>query len=273
MRRRSIVLLLICVFVAGVFFGIWADWRVMKKRYSHQNLIYQVQNYPTANLAVYPGDKITLVPPHGGSGDDLQMNFVGYNNPCEDTNPLNPCVIKQTAGIGPYFFTCSSVKYGYTCPDPGIQQTPTIPFQFGILKTELIDIVSLAGVNLAPPAPVPAPVAGGHTPPASTAATAYVSCDPGTNKTVLRDLNNNPFPSDTITANKNQTVFWISSQPFTLSSTTAGLCSNSDFPPSGSTQETQCDVNLSGQTVSYVVQAQITPTACAATTDAQLKIN
>jgi hypothetical protein len=258
--RRGSILLLLCVFVAGVFFGIWVDWRVWKNKVGHQDLKYQVQNYPRANLAVYPGDKITLVPPKAGGGTGLQMNFVGYN-PCTDKTPSKTCEIAQNAGKGPYFFTCSSAD-GYTCPDPGIQQSPTIPFQFGLIKIEEIDIASLVGVNLAPPEPEPAPVQGGH--PAAGAITAYVSCDANTSKTVLQDLNGNSFPSNTITASKNQTVFWISSQNFTLDSSNfpAGLCSNGN-PPGGSLTETQCDVAISGKTVPYVVTAQTTP-ACSA---------
>jgi hypothetical protein len=261
MRRRSIVLLLVCVFVAGVFFGIWADWRVMKARYGHQNLKYQVQNYPRANLAVYPGDKITLVPPKGGSGADLHMNFVGYS-PCTTANGSNPCEIKQNGGTGPFFFTCSSTggNGSYSCPDPGIQQSPTIPYEIKFVETAETDIASLVGVHLAPPAqPEPAPIEGGH--PAASAITAYVSCD-DTGKTLLQDLNGNSFPSNTITVPKNETVFWISSQNFTLDSSKfpVGLCSNGN-PPGGSLTETQCDVALSGETAPYVVQAQATP-AC-----------
>jgi hypothetical protein len=47
-----------------------------------------------------------------------------------------------------------------------------------------------------------------------------------------------------------------------MSSAPAGLCSNGN-PGSGNTQQAQCDIALSGQTVQYKVQAQATP-ACSA---------
>jgi len=115
------------------------------------------------------------------------------------------------------------------------------------------------------------PIKGAH--PATNSVTAYVSCSTGTppDVTVLQNLNGDSL--STITALKGETVYWISSRPFSMVTTNfpAGLCSNGN--PSGSDlTEAQCDVALSGQSITYTVQAQTTPT-CNPLTPAQLKIN
>ncbi|MGP8252062.1 MAG: hypothetical protein ACLQHF_08515 [Terracidiphilus sp.] len=259
--KTRLILLLLFVFIAGIFVGIWLNWR---HKTGPRYIVYQVQNYPRANLQVFPGDKISLVKPDGNSGG-LVMNFVGYD-PCADQAPSASCVIDTANGYappGPYFFTCSGD--GYSCPDPGVQQSPTVPLGntfAGAVETDLF------GVQSTPPGPPP--VTGGH--PATTSVTAYVSCAPRKNTTVLQDLNGNSL--STIPALQGETVYWISSKPFTLntSSFPAGLCSNGD-PGGSNLTEAQCDVALSSQTITYTVQAQTTPTACTALNTAQLKIN
>jgi hypothetical protein len=239
------LLLLLFVFVAGVFLGIWMDWSASPA--GGRNFVYQVQNYPMANLLVYGGDTITLVPPAGGDGSGLAMSFVGGYNPCVPGGDPSTCTIDPQASAGPYLFNCSSPK-GYSCPDPGIQQSPTGPGPV----TNFAHLVGGQHSSGANPAPAQPSVA--H--PATSAITAYVSCVNGT--TALNDPNGNSLT--TITASSGQTVYWISPKPFTLntSSFPAGLCSNGN-PGNGNTTEAQCTIALPGQSVQYGVQAQTTP--------------
>jgi hypothetical protein len=247
MKARSILLLLLCVFIVGVFFGIWMDWSVWKHKVGVRDIVYQVQNYPMANLVVHAGDKISLVPPAGGHGSGLTMSFVGGYSPCVPGGDPATCTIDAAATAGPYLFTCSSPK-GYSCPDPGIQQSPTGPLvklSFG--RAVERDFAHLFGVrHLSEANPEPAKTNAGH--PASSAITAYVSCLNGT--TALNDPNGKSLT--TITASSGQSVYWISPKPFALntSSFPAGLCSNGN-PGNGSTQEAQCDIALTGKTIQY----------------------
>jgi len=59
--KKSVVALLICVFIAGVFFGIWLDWSVWKKTAGVRKIAFELENYQTANLRVHTGDTIYLV--------------------------------------------------------------------------------------------------------------------------------------------------------------------------------------------------------------------
>jgi len=249
------LLLLLFVFVAGVFVGIWMDWSASPA--GGRNFVYQVQNYPMANLLVYGGDTITLVPPAGGNGSGLAMSFVGGYNPCVSGGDPSSCTIDSQASPGPYLFNCSSPN-GYSCPDPGIQQSPTGPlnnFSYGrAVEKDFAHLVGGQHPSVANPVPAQPSVA--H-PATSSAITAYVSCVNGT--TALNDPNGNSLT--TISASSGATVYWISPKPFTLntSSFPAGLCSNGN-PGSSSTTEAQCTVALPGQTIQYGVQAQTTPT-------------
>lgn len=248
------LLLLLFVFVAGVFVGIWMDWSASPA--GGRNFVYQVQNYPMANLLVYGGDTITLMPPAGGNGSGLAMSFVGGYNPCVPGGDPSTCTIDSQASPGPYLFNCASPE-GYSCPDPGIQQSPTGPLNnFGYGRAVEKDFAHLVGVQHSSGAnPAPAQPSVGH--PATSAVTAYVSCVNGT--TALNDPNGNSLT--TIPASSGQTVYWISPKPFTLSTSSfpAGLCSNGN-PGSSSTTEAQCTIALPGQTIQYGVQAQTTPT-------------
>jgi hypothetical protein len=247
------LLLLLFVFVAGVFLGIWMDWSASPA--GGRNFVYQVQNYPMANLLVYGGDTITLVPPAGGDGSGLAMSFVGGYNPCVPGGDPSTCTIDPQASAGPYLVNCSSPK-GYSCPDPGIQQSPTGSFtNFSYGRAVETDFAHLVGGQHSSQAnPEPAKTNVGH--PATNAVTAYVSCVNGT--TALNDPNGNSLT--TITASSGETVYWISPKDFTLntSSFPAGLCSNGN-PGSSSTTEAQCTIALPGQTIQYGVQAQTTP--------------
>jgi hypothetical protein len=134
-----------------------------------------------------------------------------------------------------------------------MQQSPTGPLEISygdVLKTDFW------GQSVPQEQQGTSQVAGGH--PATSAFTAYVSCD-SSNNTLLQDLNGNPIT--TITAPKGTTVYWISSKAFSMVTTNfpAGLCSNTDPSGNGLT-EAQCDVAMSGQSKTYTVQA----TACTA---------
>ncbi len=126
MTRRSVWMLMLCVFFAGVFFGIWMDWSAHKA--AGRDLVFEVQDYQMANLLVYPGDRLYLVPPPAGGGTSVTMGWVG-NIPCVGGGTATNCTIESRAKApaGPYFFTCDSSTY--SCPDPGVQQSPTGPIQ------------------------------------------------------------------------------------------------------------------------------------------------
>ena len=266
MNRRSVLVLVLSAFAVGVFFGIWVDWSTWRHKVGTRNLIYQVQDYQMANLQVAVGDSIFLMPPPGGDDSSLLMNFVGgpKYNPCQGSGAhpkgVNPCVITANAPAGPYFFTCSS-NQGYSCPDPGIQQTPGGPLEnlsyFEFVKTDFTSLIGLQSSSVSRPELQKR----GSTHPAASAVTAYVSCS-DQNSTVLQDLNGNSL--QTIMAAKGQSVFWISPVPFSLDTSNfpPGLCSPSN-PGDGSTQEAQCDVAQSPNTVQYKIQAQTTPTCSA----------
>ena len=272
MKSRSSLLLFLCVFVVGVFVGIWLDWSAWKKFVGVRHIVFQVQDYPLANVMVHSGDQISLVPPPGGDGTGLQMNFVGGGTgyiPCTGGVNSNPCVIDAAASIGPYLFTCSSPK-GYICPEPGIQQGGSGPISnvgyVGFVARDFANLFGIAENPVPPTEPGPPKMPGDH--PATSSVTAYVSCKDGV--TVLNDPNGNPLTN--INASSGQSVYWISPKPFTLDTSKfpAGLCSNGN-PGSGSTQQAQCDLALSKQSTSYTVQAQTTP-SCSALS-ATLKTN
>ncbi|HEX3985273.1 MAG TPA: hypothetical protein VHX13_01590 [Acidobacteriaceae bacterium] len=234
------------------------DWSAWRQKLTGRELVYEVQNYPMANLQVHSGDRIRLVPPPGGNAAGLAFNFVGYS-PCAAGTNAATCLIDPQADSGPYLFTCTSSQ-GYSCPEPGVQQSPTGPInRTSYAKFVVTDFDHLLGIHPSPVAePAPPTAPGAH--PATNAVTAYVSCQ--NNATVLQDPNGKPLT--TITAPKGDSVFWISAKTFSLDTSTfpAGLCSNGN-PGSGETQQAQCDIAMSGKTIPYKVQAQTTP-ACGA---------
>lgn len=238
-------LLLLCVFVAGVFVGIWLDWLAHK----HRNLTYVVESYPQANLQIFPGDQITLA---DGTehGIDWRMRFVG-NVPCKGGNNVNPCVLKSTLGQGSYFFNCfPNPGVGNGCPDPGIQPSPTTPLDFGAWLANDFGFVS------AQKTPVEAgnPGQGGSA--ASSSVTAVVSCDESTKQMAVQDrVTGHDLTS--ITASQGETVYWTSSDPFTLATTSYPdkFCSGGD-PGVKNQINTSCTVaGSSGQTMKYTLQA------------------
>jgi hypothetical protein len=264
MTRGSGWMFLACVFIAGVFFGIWMDWSAHKHLAGGRDFFYQVQDYQMANLMVRSGDRIHLLPPEGGNGAGLLINFLGgpLYNPCENAQAggVNPCVIKAGMAAGGYLFTCNSSQ-GYSCPDPGIQQQPTGPIEgksyHAFVKTDFSHLFGIRRNLTMNPEPTAA--AGTH--PAISSVRAYVSCS-DKNTTILQD----PAGKDQtiINAAKGDSVFWISPMPFSLdlSSAPAGFCTNGN-PTGGGPQPAQCDIGLSGQTVQYKVQALTSP-ACSA---------
>src|SRR5579863_1857146 len=126
MRARSILPLLVLVFVAGVFVGIWIDWSAWKHKVSAQHVYYQLDFNQLAYLRVHAGDKISLMQPDANT--QVQMNFLGGYVPCtpESAN-TDTCVISAKAPEGTYQFTCSSTPAGYNCFDPGVQHSLSPP--------------------------------------------------------------------------------------------------------------------------------------------------
>jgi hypothetical protein len=246
------------VFIAGVFFGIWMDWSA--RQAGGRDLIYQVQDYQMANLMVQGGDRLWLEPPPGGNGKGLAINFLGgpQYDPCLDAGPVNPCVIKTglTPGAG-YLFTCDSPQ-GYSCTDPGVQQSPTGPLRGPSYSASVKkDFTHLLGIRQNPrtnPEPSEGPGTGAGTQPAAGAAVrAYVGCS-AQNQTTLQDPNGGDLT--TINASQGQSVFWISPIPFSLDLSSApGLCAKGN-PSGGGPQSAQCTIALPPQTVQYKVQAQ-----------------
>jgi hypothetical protein len=230
------------------------DWSARISNTGARDIVYELQDYPMANIRVTGGDTLMLKPPPGGDATGLKFNFIGYS-PCK-TGGSDPatCEIDPTASAGPYLFTCLS-NAGYSCPDPGVQQTPTVPgpddTYFGFIKMDFQHMIRLKR----PLVEQPPLTKSGPTHPAASAITAYVSC--GTNNvTALQDPNGNSLT--TITATSGESVFWISAKPFTMDTSKfpPNFCSNGNPPSGTSTQEAQCDVALSGQNVAYSVQAQ-----------------
>ncbi len=245
--KASILFVLLCVFIAGVFLGIWMDWSVPR----HQDISYALEDYQMANLQVRPGDKITLLSSGNFTANPL-FDFVG-NSPCVgDQTPVNPCVIKSNLGTGSYFYTCKTDSSNDFCPDPGVQPSPTGPGPFsGYWRTVARDF-RLAGAA-GPPAETGKPDGAKAGPAVPTPLRTFVYCNSGT--TVL--LGQDHKPLTTITAAVGQSVFWISSNPFSLTTTSYpdGLCSGGN--PTESGQPTvQCAVNMSKQSMQYTVQAQ-----------------
>lgn len=253
--KASILIALLCGLIAGVFLGIWMDWSTPR----HQHITYQLQNYPQANLQVYPGDQITLARTDGTT-DDLQMNFGGLS-PCANQQPSNPCVIAADVLPGPYNFICNSgSSNANSCPDPGIQPSPTGPGPlFGFGRAVSMDISHLFGVRQH--IPVKSGKAAQPQGPSSTdatAITAFVSCPNGT--TELRDRNQKPLTS--ITALVGETVYWVSPLPFSMTTTSfpAGLCKMGN-PGGSNLHNVSCEVTMPVQNLQYSVQAQI-PATC-----------
>ena len=265
MKRRSIPLLVLCVFLAGVFFGIWMEWSVSKKTAGVREIAFELENYQMANLRVHAGDTIYLVAPKGGNATGIKMDFVG-NIPCEDQNTPNKCVISAKAPTGAYFFNCNS-KNGYACPDPGIQPSPTYPLDYSFLGAVETAFAHLVGVQSTTPREEGGPVQAKPAHVANSTVTAILSCDKNTN-TALNFRNGQS--ANPMTVSLGESVFWISPPKFTLSGLPAGLCSP-PTPTGGDGQnpaECNLDPNYKGsKTVNYQVQQD----QCGATA-AQLQI-
>lgn len=253
MKARSILPLLIAVFVAGVLFGIWMDWSAWKNKLRTQSIKYELEPYQTANLLVHPGDRISLVKPDG-TGTGLAMNFLGYIPCTPGTANTDTCLIDKNSKPGAYRFLCSSTPPGYSCPDPGVQQGPTLPMDYGYGEFVATDFVHLFGASDSHEEKKEGanPIGGKDAP---DPIHAWVSCDTAKNLTVLQYFNNGK-PANAISGSVDQTVYWASNQPFTLavSGYPAGFCSEGDPGVSGQTT-TQCTLKESGKSVTYAVTA------------------
>lgn len=250
MKRRSILLLVLCGFLAGVFLGIWLEWSAWKKTAGVREIAYELENYQMANLRVHAGDTIYLVAPKGGNATGIKMNFVG-NVPCVDQNTPNKCVISDKVPTGAYFFNCDSDN-GYTCPDPGIQPSSTYPLDYTFLGAVEIAF-HLAGVQSAPDEErEPVQTKPAHA--LNGTVTAILSCDKN-NNTALNYRNGQS--ANPMSASLGESVFWLSPPKFTLSGLPAGLCSNGNPTggDGGSPAECDLDPNYQGsKTVNYQAQ-------------------
>ena len=212
MKRRSMLLLVLCVFLAGVFIGILVEWSVWKKTASKRVIAYELENYQVANLRVHAGDTIQLVMPGGGPATGIKMKFVG-NIPCENQIKPDTCVISDKALTGGYFFNCDSGN-GNVCPDPGIQPTPKQPLE--------------------------GPVQTIKARPAGSVVTAIVSCD-DKNNTALNLRNGDSAKQ--MPVKLGQSVFWISPPKFTLSGLPPGLCLLSAPTGGDGDNPAECDLD------------------------------
>jgi len=293
MRIIRNVLLSFCLLAAGTFIGIWADWSewlsVPAGRGINgpiyltidtslgRDLEYEVGGYGTANLVVHKNDEIYLTQSNGVAG--ATMNFLGGNAPCAEGNGATTCTIVD-ARPGPYYFSCNS-STGYSCPDPGIQQTPTqgpgkekaptlqlaivrdISYIFGGQTfAETHPPVAHPGTNPSPVSPV-GPITPPVTVPSATGKPigGYVVCN-ASKKTEVNQLNaNDPPPDSPITAKTGQQISWVSPDTFTLAWIDPGLCAVPK--PGGSpANEAQCTVAPSSGTYRYT--ATSSATGCAA---------
>lgn len=257
MRRASVWIIVLCGFIVGIFVGIHMDWSAHK--HVGRNLVFEVQDYQMANLRVYPGDKLSLALPNGRRGS-AGMSWTG-NNPCLDKGNGPSCTIApyKSAPSGSYFFSCNSSEY--SCPDPGVQQSPTTPLRptsYGAYVER--DFAHLLGIHRhhepqpEPPPPSGEPIIN------DTSIPAIASCSNG--KTVLQDPNGRDLTS--ITASVGQTVFWINPNGLSLdfSGAPAGLCQGGN-PGSGVTEQAKCTLAQTVTNLPYKITAQATP-ACTA---------
>lgn len=262
--KVRLVLLLLIVFAAGVVFGIWLNW---KHQIGGRQIVFQLQNYNSANLEVVDGDSVSLETPAGNS-TGLQMGFVGGLSPCSTWKDGATCIIGKNPANRPYFFTCSGS--GYSCSDPALQQSSTTPIGFS--DTVKMDIF---GDQFAPQQKKqPPPVTTDHAAASSVIAIPACNTSVTPNITEVLDRNNNPL--NPIPATSNESVFWTSSVPFSIDTSKfpSNFCTNGN--PSGSNLiEAECDIaQYKGSiTLTYTVQSQTSPNACPALTTAQLKVN
>lgn len=299
MRIIRNVLLSLCLFAAGTFFGIWADWSewlavpagmtiraavdpsITPSTFG-RSLDYEVQDYGTANLVVFLGDQISLSQANGVKG--TTMNFLGSYAPCAEGNGTAKCTIDGSKPNGPYYFSCNPSK-GYSCPDPGIQQSPTQgpshPIDAAnppLSKAVAKDFEHFFGGKTYFEEHIPLPPAGaagsvgsatvspsGLTGNAAVTVAepigAYVVCN-SSQKTEVDQLNANDPPPDTqITAKKGQLISWVSPANFTLSWIDSGLCTV-DKPGSSAATKAQCTVAASPGKYRYTATSTIS--GCAA---------
>jgi hypothetical protein len=257
--KASILFLLLCVFLFGVFVGIWLDWRATKDQ--SQAFVYQLQPWGSADLNVKPGDSVTLVEP-GVSMKDLGLDFNGLS-PCENQNPSNPCKVRDGVATSSYSFGCD-VKgvNGNACPDPVIQPSSSPPIErsrlWGAIWGDLGggsrrhhpippgETESGSGSSLPspPPPPPPQPVA------------ARVGCLNGqTNLTEPGGISGTYIPVQV-----NQAVYWISPN-FNLDTSKfpPGLCSEGDVGGQRN-GTTKCTITMPlKDNVQYGVTAETTP--------------
>jgi plastocyanin len=247
-----------------VFFGIWMDWSVAKKHH----FVYQVNDFQTANLVVKPGDTISLVPQKGSIGSTVQMQFNPPPGPCTSASPSNNCIIASDALPGSYFFTCGE---DFSCPDPGIQQSPTGGGNVYFLRTVRVDFVHLLHLFGRSPTPPEKANSGNEIVSRASAAApaplAQVACPDG-KTTIMQNRNGDNMTN--FQASVGQEIFWISNETFSISSSSpANFCSNGNgnpdgtfTPQNGNSAQQECVVNANGPTLTYKVQGESNGVLC-----------
>jgi hypothetical protein len=256
-----------------VFFGIWMDWSTWVSHFGTHDFFYRVEKYGLANLVAHKNDTIHLIQPDGKPGS-LQMNFPSGVAPCVEGDGNNTCTINTATG--PYFFSCSSAD-GYSCPDPGIDPSPSggpvlplgaPPFP----RMVKLDFRHLFGAPISFNASAPGGLAGsgisnggGGTTKKAAATTngpiVTVLCNPKTSVTVV-DPVNPPGSPDQINASTGQTITWVAPEDFTLDfSKSPHLCKSA---PSGGGPGSPASCTIAAGTGTYYYTAASSVTGCSA---------
>lgn len=248
-----VFLLLLCVFVAGVFVGIWLDWSAPKPG---RSITYVVEPNQQANLKVFAGDQIQLAD-GTGKQTDWMVSFLG-DSPCVGaTNPATPVSLCKIApnldARSSYAFACTSGNES-GCPDPGIQPSSTTPINFGYW-TQVGLALHLTNVQLPPVVTGGPRVEKAVATSTSPTYQAWVYCNPQTKLMSVLDTNGDPVTD--IAVSNGQTVNWGGTYPFTLAATNYhdGFCSGGK-PDVTNQRYAQCVVNQSKQMMKYTVQSQ-----------------
>ena len=254
--KKSIIALLVGVFIAGVFIGIWIDWSAWKTTARVRQIAYELDDSQVASLRVHTGDTISIVTAEDGSATDPGMKFVANNVPCEDPKTPNTCVISANAKHIPYFFNCTSAN-GVGCADPGIQPSLINPLDFSFAGTVKTDFSQLVGIKSAPREQLkPPPANAAHAPIKTT--TAIIGCSEDTVPTTTLSFRNDSS-ANAMPVSLGESVFWFGSSSFTISGLPNDLCKKGNPSGTNDSGRAKCDIDPSftvpaSKTVSYQVQ-------------------
>jgi hypothetical protein len=165
-RKVSMLLVAVTMFLAGVYVGIrmdWATWLASESKSPNGASIlssngaapaapiysFEVENLgpgTEGNLLVQNGDKIQLVryPP-----DDANQTVFDFGKywPCVEAKGTSTCTINAKA-LGTYSFSCDS-QDRYQCSDPGIAVRPSQVPGYNLAAEPLsVDLVQVLRYNL-----------------------------------------------------------------------------------------------------------------------------